>query len=136
MQVPDSHKSLLTAPVLAHLATLMPDGRPQVHPVWCDYDGTWLRVNAANDRQKARNLRRRRWATVLLIDPVDPYFWMEIRGRVFSHSEDGGMAHMHLMARKYTGQARYVPVRPNEVRVIFNLAIEHVITFGSNRQED
>ncbi len=131
MQIPDSHKRLLTEPVLAHLATLMPDGRPQVHPVWCDYDGTFLRVNAADDRQKTRNLRLRRWATVLLIDPDNPYFWMEIRGRVASHSKDGGMDHMHLMARKYTGQERYEPIRPGEVRVIFNLTIERVLAFGS-----
>ena len=83
MQVPDSHKSLLTAPVLAHLATLMPDGRPQVHPVWCDYDGTFLRVNAADDRQKTRNLRLRRWATVSRrLDAVPWLVFMPCKRRV------------------------------------------------------
>ena len=45
--IPHSHHRLLVDPVLAHLATVMSDGRPQVHPVWCDYDGTYVRVNAA-----------------------------------------------------------------------------------------
>ena len=44
--IPASHMRLLTDPIVAHLATLLPDGRPQVNPVWCDYDGTYVRVNA------------------------------------------------------------------------------------------
>jgi hypothetical protein len=52
--IPTSHIRLLTDPIVAHLATLLPDGRPQVNPVWCDYDGTYVRVNAAADRQKTR----------------------------------------------------------------------------------
>lgn len=61
---------LLTAPIIAHLATVMPDGRLQVNPVWCDYDGTHVRVNAAAHRQKGRNMVRRHFATVFLADDV------------------------------------------------------------------
>lgn len=132
MDIPASHHRLLTDPVLAHLATIMPDGRPQVHPVWCEYDGSYLRVNAAEDRQKTRNLKRRRWATVLLVDPGSPYFWIEIRGRVADYSTNGAMEHMHLMAPKYTGRDRYEPSRDGEVRVVFNIEIERVVTFGSD----
>ena len=53
--IPASHMRLLTDPIVAHLATLLSDGRPQVNPVWCDYDGTYVRVNAAADRQKTRS---------------------------------------------------------------------------------
>ena len=45
--IPTSHMRLLTDPIVAHLATLLADGRPQVNPVWCDYNGTYVRVNAA-----------------------------------------------------------------------------------------
>jgi PPOX class probable F420-dependent enzyme len=129
--IPDSHKRLLTEPVLANLATVMPDGRPQVNPVWCDYDGTYVRVNAADDRQKSRNLRQREFATILLMDPQSPYFWMEIRGRVIHHSTKGAMDHMHVMAKKYTGRDTYTPLRQGEVRVMYTIEPERVVTFGA-----
>jgi hypothetical protein len=47
VSIPASHMRLLINPIVAHLATLLSDGRPQVNPVWCDYDGTYVRVNAA-----------------------------------------------------------------------------------------
>jgi PPOX class probable F420-dependent enzyme len=120
---------LLTDPIVAHLATLLPDGRPQVNPVWCDYDGTYVRVNAAQDRQKTRNMRRRSFATIFLTD--SPYFWMEIRGRVIHHTAEGAMDHMHRMAQKYTGRETYTPLRAGEVRVMFLIEPERVVTFGS-----
>ena len=43
---------LLQEPNFGHLATLMPDGSPQVTPVWVDYDGTHILVNTAEGRQK------------------------------------------------------------------------------------
>ncbi len=95
--IPDSHMRLLAEPIIAHLATIMPDGRPQVNPVWCDYDGTNVRVNAADDRQKSRNMVKRHFATVFLAD--GPYFWMEIRGRVIDVTPDGAMDHMHVMPK-------------------------------------
>jgi PPOX class probable F420-dependent enzyme len=114
--IPASHMRLLTDPIVAHLATLLSDGRPQVNPVWCDYDGTYVRVNAAADRQKTRNMRRRGFATVFLVD--GPYFWMEIRGRVIHSTTEGAMDHMHSMARKYTGRDTSTPIRTGEVYVI------------------
>jgi PPOX class probable F420-dependent enzyme len=127
--IPASHMRLLTDPIVAHLATLLPDGRPQVNPVWCDYDGTYVRVNAAQDRQKTRNMRRRSFATVFLAD--SPYFWMEIRGRVIHHTLDGAMDHMHRMARKYIGRETYTPLRAGEVRVMFTIEPERIVTFGT-----
>jgi hypothetical protein len=86
-------------------------------------------VNAAEDRQKTRNMRRRGFATVFLAD--GPYFWMEIRGRVIRSTTAGAMEHMHRMAQKYTGRATYTPLRAGEVRVMFTIEPERVVTFGS-----
>ncbi len=129
--IPESHQRLLSEPVIAYLSTIMPDGRPQVNPVWCDYDGTYVRVNAADDRQKTRNMQRRKFATVLLMDQAGPYFWMEIRGRVINMTTAGAMDHMHVMAKKYTGRDQYTPIREEEVRVMFTIEPERVVTFGS-----
>ncbi len=56
--IPESHRDILDKKSLAHLATLMPDGSPQVTPVWCDFDGVHVRVNSAKGRRKDRNMRR------------------------------------------------------------------------------
>ena len=127
--IPESHKRLLTDPIIAHLATVMPDGRPQVNPVWCDHDGTYVRVNAADDRQKGRNMQKRTFATLLLAD--GPYFWMEIRGRVVEVAKEGAIDHMHVMAKKYTGRDTYTPLRPREVRVIYKIEPDRIVVFGN-----
>ena len=126
--IPDSHMRLLTDPIIALVATIMPDGRPQVNPVWCDYDGTYVRINAADDRQKGRNMRNRHFATVYVQD--GPFFWMEIRGRVVEITPDENLDHMHAMAKKY-GRERYTPSRDHEVRVMYTIEPERVVTFGS-----
>ncbi len=57
--IPNSHRDLLDGPVIAALATLMPDGQPQLTPVWCSYDGTYVIVNVTAERQKAKNMAAR-----------------------------------------------------------------------------
>ncbi len=129
VSIPESHQRLLHAPIVAILSTLMPDGRPQVNPVWCDTDGTYVYVNAAADRQKSRNMQKREFATVFLMD--GPYFWMEIRGRVIHSTTEGAMDHMHRMAKQYTGKDRYTPLREGEVRVMYTIEPERLVTFGT-----
>ena len=126
--IPTSHLDLFQKKAFAYLATHLPDDSILVNPVWCDYDGTYVRVNAADDRQKTRNMRRREFATVFVVD--GPYFWMEIRGRVIQSTTEGAMDHMHHMAKKYTGRDTYTPLRAGEVRVMFTIEPERVVTFG------
>jgi len=57
-EINEKVRKLLESPNFANLATLMPDGSPQVTPVWVDYDGTHILVNTAEGRQKPRNVRR------------------------------------------------------------------------------
>jgi PPOX class probable F420-dependent enzyme len=128
--IPDSHKRLFVEPVVANLATIMPDGRPQVNPVWCDYDGTYVRVNAAQERQKSRNLSKRGFATVLLIDPQNPFFWVEVRGRVAEITTEGADAHIDSLAKKYLGQDTYPWRQAGEVRTMYKIDPERVVTFA------
>lgn len=123
---------LLKDPVFPTLATIMPDGRPQAHPVWCDYDGTYVRVNTAVGRQKDENLVRDPYATLLLLDPANPYFWMEIRGNVAERIE-GGPAEDHIdsLANKYLGQESYPGRRQDEVRVMYKIEPERILVGGN-----
>ena len=125
--IPDTHKVLFEKPILASLATIMPDGKLQVNPVWCDFDGTHVRVNAAQGRQKDKNLQERRFATVLLVDPENAYFWIEVRGRVEEATTEGADEHIAKLAKKYLGQDKYTPGNENEVRVMYKIKAERVV---------
>ena len=114
----------------AHLATLMPDGRPQVTPVWCDFDGTYIRVNSARGRQKDRNMRRDPRVSLSIQDPDNPYRYLEVRGRVVEITEEGADDHIDSLARKYLGMDRYPNRRPGEVRVIYKIKPEHTTSMG------
>jgi len=115
--VPDSHRDLLDGPVVVALTTLMPDNQPQSTPVWCLYDGQHVIVNTARGRQKDKNLSERHKATILAIDPQNPYRWIEVRAEVESMSEEDGEAVIDQMARLYRGaESYYGGVAPAELR--------------------
>src|SRR5205085_11739274 len=66
----------------AHLATIMRDGTPQVTPVWFDYTGGMIRVNTAKGPVKARNLREGARVPLSILDPDNPYRYLQILGAV------------------------------------------------------
>ncbi|MCS6805612.1 MAG: PPOX class F420-dependent oxidoreductase [Acidobacteriota bacterium] len=121
----ENYLDLFDKKTFAHLATLMPDGRPQVSPVWCDYDGQHILINTAKGRQKDRNMRRDGRVAVSLIDPDNPYRYVEVRGRVVEITEEGADQHIDRLAQKYLGVERYPYRGPNEVRVLFKIQPEH-----------
>lgn len=110
----------------AQLATVMPDGSPQVTPVWVDYDGKYVIVNTSQGRQKERNVRRDGRVAISMQDPDDAYRWMMIRGRVVEVTPEGGVDHINKMAKKYRGLDKYPWLAPGEVRVILKIKPEKV----------
>jgi len=108
------------------LGTLMPDGSPQVTPVWIDYDGTYVIFNSAKGRQKDRNVRRDPRVAIAVIDPENAYRYIEIRGRVVEITEEGADDHINKMAKKYLGKDIYPFCQPGEVRVIYKIEPLHV----------
>jgi PPOX class probable F420-dependent enzyme len=88
----------------AHLATIMPDGTPQVTPVWFDYKDGKIRINSARGRVKARNMREGAPVTLSILDPNNPYRYIQIRGRVERVVEEGASAHIDSLAKKYLGK--------------------------------
>ncbi len=128
--IPQTHRDLFDKKALAHLATLMPDGQPQVTPVWCDFDGTYVRVNSAKGRRKDRNMRRDPRVSLSLCDPDDPYRYLEVRGRVVKVTEEGADEHIDALAKKYLGVDQYPHRTDEEVRVIYNIAPDHFTFMG------
>ena len=105
----------------AGLATIMPDGTPQVTPVWFDYHGGRVRVNTAKGRVKARNLKPEAAVALSIMDPDNPYRYLQIRGRVASATETGADAHINSLAKKYLGKDQYPFRQPGEVRVMYEI---------------
>lgn len=117
--IPDGYRDLFDKKAFAHLATLMPDGQPQVTPVWCELDGQHVVVNSAKGRQKDRNMRRDPRVTVTISDPENPYRYLEVRGRVAEITEEGADDHIDRLTKKYLGQDKYPYRQPDEVRVVY-----------------
>lgn len=130
LSIPDKYRDLFTKRAFASLATLMPDGSPQVTPVWVDLDGDLVLVNTARGRQKDKNMRRDPRVAMAIIDPENPYRYLEIRGRVAEITEEGADAHIDKMAKKYLGADKYPYRQPSETRVIFKVQPERVNTMG------
>jgi PPOX class probable F420-dependent enzyme len=108
----------------------MRDGRPQVSPVWCDFDGTCVRINSAKGRVKDRNMRRDPRVTLAIQDPDNPYRYLEVRGRVVNITEEGADAHIDSLAKKYLGVDKYPNRQPGEIRVIYTIQPEHAAVMG------
>ena len=105
----------------ANLATVMPDGSPQVTPVWVDYKGGLVRVNTAKGRVKARNMKEGSRVALAILDPDNPYRHLQIRGRVKRVTEQGADAHIDALAKKYLGQDKYPHRQPGEVRLMYEI---------------
>jgi len=129
-KIPEKFLDLFEKRAFANLGTLMPDGSPQVTPVWVDLEGGRLVVNTAKGRVKDRNMRRDPRVSLAIMDPENPYRFLEVRGRVVQISEQGADAHIDKMAKKYLGQERYPHRRPGEVRVRYLIEPERVHTMG------
>jgi PPOX class probable F420-dependent enzyme len=129
--IPEGFRDLLDRPIVVSLATVMPDGQPQVQPVWCSFDGRHVLINTEKSRQKYRNMTRRPTVTILAVDPDDDNRWLEIRGRVAEHTEEGAAEHIDELARQYLGVDAYPFHLPDDVRVMFRIEPVKVATLGS-----
>lgn len=128
--IPQEFRDLLTKKAFAHLATLMPDGSPQVTPVWFDFDGTHIRVNSAKGRVKDKNMRRNAKVALAIMDPDNAYRYLAMRGRVEDITEAGADGHIDSLAKKYLGKDRYPYRQSGEVRVIYRIRPERVSSMG------
>jgi PPOX class probable F420-dependent enzyme len=113
---------------LVHVATLMPDGSPQITPTWVDVDETnnVILINTAKGRVKQKNLARDPRVAVAVIDRNNPYNVATVRGRVLEQTTDGADAHIDRMAKKYLGADKYPLRNPNEERVLLKIKPEKI----------
>lgn len=119
--IPEKYRDLFTdKKAFANLATLMPDGSPQVTPVWFGYENDKLTVNTALGRTKAKNMKQGASIALAILDPDNPYRYVQVRGRVARVTTDGADQHIDRLSHKYMG--RDYPFRqPGDQRVIVEI---------------
>jgi PPOX class probable F420-dependent enzyme len=120
---PENHQDLLADDkrAFAFLSTIMEDGSPQVTPMWFNTDGQHILINTARGRVKERNMRLRPEVALAIVDPQNPYRYVQVRGTVVDYSEQGADDHINALCAKYTGQELYPWKAPGEVRVRFTI---------------
>jgi len=99
--IPESLVDLLERPLYAHLATVRPDGAPQVNPTWFRFDGEYLWLTTTTRRQKHRNWRRQPAVAVSITDPDRPSRYLEVRGRIERIMPDPEGAEFIRLAERY-----------------------------------
>lgn len=127
---PENYRDLFQKKSFGAFTTLMPDGSPQTTPVWIDYRDDEIWVNSAVGRQKDRNVRRDPRVAIAVMDPENPYRYVEVRGRVREITQDSADAHIDKMSQKYLGQDKYPYRQAGEQRVLYKISIEKTHAMG------
>jgi PPOX class probable F420-dependent enzyme len=133
------YKQLIDEPVTAVVAVIGDAGRPNLTPVWFDYEGNTVLLNLATHRRKVDWLRKNPQATFILMNPANAYHWLSIKATVVreiseDEPEEGPRvtAQLNRIFKKYTGGEEYALRDPSfdERRVLFELQVDSVATFG------
>lgn len=130
MIIPGSHTDILDKPAFASVATIGPDGEPQNNPVWFGWDGAKVRFSQTTTRQKYRNVRVDQRVSLSILDPDDPYRYLEIGGDVVAVEDDPDLAFINSMAHKYLGLDKYPWHHAGDERVVIVVEPTHTTTMG------
>lgn len=118
--------ALLRQPSTCYVATIMPDGSPQLTQTWVDTDGEHVVINIVQGMVKDRNLERDPRVAVAVADPADSRRFVQVRGRVVAMTTEGGADHIEMLSQKYTGQPYAWHLGRNQVRVIVTIEADSI----------
>lgn len=125
-EIPAEAKHLLTGKHFAHIATLMPDGSPQVSPVWVDEEDGMIVFNTAEGRLKPDNLRQDPRVAISIVNSENPYENLLVRGKVVELTQEGADDNIDALANRYMGVDEYPMRQPGEERVLVKIEPEKV----------
>ena len=130
MDLPEDLITLLRRPSHCYIATLMPDGSPQMTQTWVDTDGEHVVINTVEGFQKDKNVRRDARVAINVSDPDNPSRYYEIRGRVTHATTDGGAEHIEALAQRYLGAPYPWFGGRNQTRLILTITADKVRSMG------
>jgi PPOX class probable F420-dependent enzyme len=127
MRLPDGLLDLLRKPSPCFIATLMPDGSPQLTQTWVTTDGEHVVVNIVDGMQKAKNLARDARIALNVVDPENVFRYYSVRGRVIATTTEGGRESIDEISHKYLG----IPYpnfsgNPNETRLVVTVEADKI----------
>ena len=125
-RLPERARALFDAPNHVTVATVDPDGRPQMSLVWAKADGDDVLFSTIKGRRKYANLARDPRISALVYDPADPYTYAEVRGTA-TITDDPAAELINELSLKYTGQP--FGRRPGEQRVIVRITPEKAVLY-------
>ncbi len=128
--LPEELLALLRQPSLCFLATLMPDGSPQLTETWVDTDGEHIIINTVQGHVKLRNIRGDPRVAVAIADAHNPRRYFQVRGRVVRVTTEGAVDHIELLSQKYLGQPYGWYGGRDQVRVMLVIAPDKVSSTG------
>lgn len=121
--IPADYRRLLELPLYGHLGTIRPDDTAQVTPMWFEFDGEHLRFTHTIKRQKYRNLRHNPSMALSIIDPDDPFRYLEVGGKLVAIEPDPEGAFYVRLQNRY-GNPSQTPPRDKADRVVLVMSIE------------
>jgi PPOX class probable F420-dependent enzyme len=117
VEIPDGVRELLEQPLFVHLATIRPDGAPQVNPMWFVWDGEFIWFTHTTYRQKYKNITHEPRVAISILDPADGYSYVEIRGVVDRIDPDPEAKLFQRLSERYDGTAVTPKDAPQRVAV-------------------
>ena len=139
-QLDETYKQLMDKPIACALAVMGRDGRPNLTPMWFDYEGDKVLINVAEQRKKTEWIRANPQATILLMNPENMYHWMSLKVTVEReiHEDDPKEGpwvtkQLNRIWKKYIGEGDEYGLRDpsiNERRVLFECRVDRIATFG------
>ena len=127
MALPDDLTALLRKPSTCYIATLMPDGSPQLTQTWVDTDGDHVLINTVEGFQKVNNVKRDQRVALTVSDPTQPSRYFGVRGRVVHTTTAGGAEHIEALSQKYLGGPYPWFGGRDQVRVILTISADRII---------
>jgi PPOX class probable F420-dependent enzyme len=130
VELPKDLRDLLERPSICYLATLMPDGSPQLTQTWVDTDGTYILINTVQGHQKVRNIARDPRVAVTITDREQPARYFQVRGRVVDMTTDGAAEHIDTPSLRYVGRPYPWFGGRDQVRVLLTIAADRITRAG------
>ena len=118
---------LLNAPSICLIATIDPDGAPQLTETWVESDGTHIVINTIEGFRKLANVRRDPRVAITILDSEQPVRYFSVRGTVVDVTSEGGAEGIERLSHKYTG-GPYRPFRPGlQTRVLLTIRVDRIV---------
>jgi PPOX class probable F420-dependent enzyme len=126
VDLPEGLLTLLRRPSPCFVATVMPDGSPQLTQTWVDTDGEHILINTVRGHQKVRNMERDPRVAVNVVDGDRPARYYAIRGRVLTVTTDGAADHIEMLANRYLGTSYPWFGGRDQVRLLVTIRVDHI----------